>query len=125
MVVQRQTVMTEREERSASAGITIKQTHFMEATYVMNISLKIRSKELANPKEEVKVRFFCECMQHVVGRVTTSVSRVITLENDTLIWKGKKFDILNYDDVLREAKQMLTETSANDITQKDENQKET
>jgi len=99
--------MTEREERSASAGITLEKHTFAPATYVMNISLKVKSKELSNPDEEVKIRFFAECMQHVPDRVTTSVSRIITLENDTLMWKGTKFEILNYDEVLAVAKQML------------------
>jgi hypothetical protein len=108
--------MTEREERSASAGITLKQHIFAPATYVMNITLKAKSKELANPKEEVKVRFFVECMQHVPGRVTTSVSRVITLENNILMWKGEKFDILNYDEVVEVAKKMLDGVVFEDIT---------
>ena len=117
--------MTEREERSENAGITLKKHVFAPATYVMNISLKIKSNELENPEEEVKVRFFVECMQHVPERVTTSVARIITLENGILMWKKKKFDILNYDEVLAIAKNMVDSMTNEDITCKEQNQKET
>ena len=102
--------MTQAEERSKGAGLTIAEHTFQDATYVRKIELKVKSKDVQNPNEKMQIRIFADCMQHKAGRVTTSVSRVLQYENDELTWQGKRFECLNYHEVLKEVKKMWRTT---------------